>query len=79
AIFGIGGSSLLLKVLAGMGIKNIKAIDYDIVESSNLSRQYIYSLEDIGRLKTEAAKDSINKYKLDEENSFQFFNQRIES
>lgn len=38
-----------------------RIVDYDKIELSNLSRQFIYSEEDIGKLKVEAAKEKLQK------------------
>ncbi len=63
AIFGLGGvGSNVLYNLIAMGICNIKAVDCDEVELSNLNRQIIYNESDIGKLKSEAAKDRISQF-----------------
>ena len=60
AIFGIGGSGCSIALtLARIGIYDLVLIDKDIVEPKNLSRQVLYGVEDIGRSKSMAAKDSI--------------------
>ena len=51
----------LLTYLAAAGVGNIRIIDKDIVEESNLNRQFLYSAEDIGRKKAEAAKEKLEK------------------
>jgi molybdopterin-synthase adenylyltransferase len=61
AILGIGGSSLIAANLAGMGVGKIIGVDYDRVELSNLNRQFLYSQEDLGKLKTEAAEERLRK------------------
>jgi len=62
-IFGLGGvGSNVLYNLAAMGVCNIKAVDYDEVELSNLNRQIIYNESDIGQLKTRAAKNRISQF-----------------
>lgn len=48
---GAGGASLLAASLAGMGIENIKIIDFDKIELSNLNRQLIFSENKIGKSK----------------------------
>lgn len=56
-----GGGSNILTLLAGLGPKKIKIVDYDNVEESNLGRQLLYRESDIGLLKSEAAKNAISK------------------
>ena len=60
-IVGAGGlGSPAALYLAAAGIGKIGIVDFDKVDESNLQRQIIHSTEDIGRLKTESAKNSIN-------------------
>ena len=55
-VIGAGGlSSPILQVLAGAGIGTIGVIDFDKVSLSNIHRQLIYTTEDVGLTKTEAA------------------------
>jgi len=59
-IIGTGGGGSAAALYAGaMGIGTLGLVDPDIVELSNLSRQILYSHNDIGRLKVEAAKERI--------------------
>lgn len=53
-----GGGSNILTLVAGLGFSKITIVDYDTVEVSNLGRQLLYKESDIGRPKTEAAKDN---------------------
>lgn len=63
AILGLGGvGSNVLYNLVAMGVCNIKAVDCDEVELSNLNRQIIYSESDIGQLKSIAAKNRISQF-----------------
>ena len=48
--------------LANSGVKNFGFVDSDKVEISNLSRQILYSFNDIGKLKVFRAKENILKY-----------------
>lgn len=60
-ILGVGGYSILASALASMGIENLTLVDYDVIELSNLSRQFLFTEEDIGKLKVDVAKDRIVK------------------
>ncbi|HDD66403.1 MAG TPA: HesA/MoeB/ThiF family protein [Nitrososphaeria archaeon] len=56
AVVGAGGlGSAALLYLAAAGIGRIKVVDDGVVELSNLNRQILYTTEDIGRPKPEAA------------------------
>ena len=55
-VLGAGGiGSTLLPYLAGAGVGAITVADGDRIELSNLHRQVLYTAEDIGMLKAEAA------------------------
>jgi molybdopterin/thiamine biosynthesis adenylyltransferase/rhodanese-related sulfurtransferase len=54
---GLGAPALLYLAAAGVGILGI--VDYDVVDESNLQRQIIHGVSDIGRPKTQSARDSI--------------------
>lgn len=51
---GVGGTSLIS--LLRSGLRNFLLIDFDFVDESNLNRQLLYNLDDIGKQKTTAAK-----------------------
>ncbi|MGH8930328.1 MAG: molybdopterin-synthase adenylyltransferase MoeB [Egibacteraceae bacterium] len=60
-LVGTGGlGSPLAMYLAAAGVGTIGLVDYDVVDESNLHRQVIHGTKDIGRHKTESARDSIN-------------------
>lgn len=60
AVIGAGGvKSPLLLYLAAAGVGRLALIDDDRVELSNLNRQILYRTSDIGRLKVEAAADTL--------------------
>ncbi|MBW5446198.1 ThiF family adenylyltransferase [Cohnella sp. CFH 77786] len=62
-IIGVGtlGSGVLFN-LAGLGVENIRIVDFDRVELSNLNRQLLYKEEDIGRRKIDAAMEFIRSF-----------------
>jgi adenylyltransferase/sulfurtransferase len=61
-VVGAGGlGSAVIAYLAAAGIGHIGIADYDRVELSNLQRQVIYESGDIGRLKTESARDRVQE------------------
>ena len=65
-VLGMGGLGCPLSIyLASLGIGTIGIVDNDKVELSNLNRQIIYNIKDIGKYKVDVAK---NKIKLINEN-----------
>ncbi|UJP05116.1 MAG: molybdopterin-synthase adenylyltransferase MoeB [Nitrosomonas sp.] len=59
-VIGAGGlGSPVLMYLAAAGIGTLGIIDFDVVDESNLQRQIIHRQSDIGRLKSESARDAI--------------------
>lgn len=77
-LLGAGGlGSPLALYLAAAGIGNLGIIDFDVVDSSNLQRQIIHSTADIGRLKVDSAKDSING--LNPDVNVTIYNTRLDS
>ena len=54
---GLGCPALLY--LHGMGVGKLGIIDYDLVQESNIHRQILYSIYDIGLLKVECAKKAL--------------------
>jgi sulfur-carrier protein adenylyltransferase/sulfurtransferase len=79
---GLGSPALLYLAAAGVGTLGI--VDFDVVDESNLQRQIIHGVSDVGRLKAESARNSIlqvNPYvevvlhteRLDSDNALQIF------
>ena len=61
-IVGLGGIACpLAQYLVSSGVKNLTLFDGDIIEKSNLGRQILYNLEDVGKYKTLVAKDKLLK------------------
>ena len=61
-IIGMGGLGCpLLTYLASAGVGNLGIIDHDKVEISNLNRQTLFNLSDIGKFKVVRAKMKIDK------------------
>jgi molybdopterin/thiamine biosynthesis adenylyltransferase/rhodanese-related sulfurtransferase len=54
---GLGAPTLLYLAAAGVG--TIGIVDFDIVDESNLQRQIIHGVADVGRPKAQSARDSI--------------------
>lgn len=54
---GLGAPTLLYLAAAGVGTLGV--IDFDVVDESNLQRQVIHGVADIGRPKVDSARDSI--------------------
>ena len=56
-VVGSGGlGSPVLLYLAAAGVGNIGIIDFDVVDDSNLQRQVLFGIDEIGKPKVEAAK-----------------------
>lgn len=62
-VCGAGGlGSTVIVNLASLGIGTIGIIDNDVLELSNLNRQYIHKFENIGKMKVEGAKNWIKEF-----------------
>lgn len=60
-IVGAGGlGAPVMQYLAGAGVGYLSLIDADMLDASNLHRQPIYALADVGKLKVELAKVAIH-------------------
>ena len=61
AVIGAGGlGSPILTYLALAGVGKLTLVDYDVVEISNLNRQFLHGTGDIGRKKTISAKEKLS-------------------
>jgi len=55
---GLGSPTALYLAAAGVG--TIGIVDYDVVDMTNLQRQILHRNADVGRLKVDSARDTIN-------------------
>ena len=61
-IVGLGGIACpLAQYLVSSGVKNLILFDGDMIEKSNLGRQILYTLEDVGKYKALVAKEKLLK------------------
>ena len=61
-IIGVGGLGCpVLQNLAGAGVGKIGIVDGDVVDETNLHRQFLYTLKDCGRNKVEVAAEAVSK------------------
>src|SRR5690606_20235382 len=61
-VVGTGGlGSPMLLYLAAAGIGTIGILDFDTVDETNLQRQVLFTVDDVGRPKVEAAKERLEK------------------
>jgi sulfur-carrier protein adenylyltransferase/sulfurtransferase len=81
---GLGSPTLLYLAAAGVGTLGI--VDFDVVDESNLQRQIIHGVADVGRPKTQSARESIaainplvdvrlHEFRLDAGNAVDLFKQ----
>lgn len=61
-VVGAGGiGNPVITQLVAMGIGSLRIVDRDVIEVTNLHRQHLYTDEDIGRVKVEAAAERLHK------------------
>src|SRR5215210_7024011 len=67
-VVGIGGiGNPVVTQLTAMGVGKIRIVDRDVVEISNLHRQHLYTEQDIGKVKVEAAIEHLKRRNTDVE------------
>ncbi len=86
-VIGAGGlGSPALLYLAAAGVGTIGIVDFDVVDESNLQRQIIHGVADVGRSKAQSARDSmlainplievrLHEFRLDSSNAIDLFEQ----
>ena len=77
-VVGTGGlGSPLLLYLTAAGIGTIGVVDFDVVDDSNLQRQVLFSVDDVGKPKVEAAVKRLKG--LNPNVKFEVYNTQINS
>ena len=77
-VVGTGGlGAPLLLYLTAAGVGTIGIVDFDLVDTSNLQRQVLFTTKDVGKPKVEAAKERLEA--LNPHVQFEIFNTRIDS
>ncbi len=75
-LLGVGGTgSYILYTLAAMGTGFVRAVDFDEVLLSNLSRQILYNRADVGKLKIDCARERIRQ--LNPDLNYEYVNKKL--
>ncbi len=75
-VVGVGGlGTPILQYLSAGGVGHIGIVDNDLVDESNLQRQILFGVKDLGKLKSIIAKDRLSR--LNPDVNFEIFNFRI--
>ena len=62
-VFGVGGvGGAVAEMLIRSGIKNLTVVDFDTVDKTNINRQLVANINNIGNLKVEEFKNKISSY-----------------
>ena len=65
-VIGAGGlGSPAAYYLAAAGVGTLGIVDFDVVDESNLQRQILHRTEDVGRAKTDSARDALTSLNPD--------------
>ena len=65
-VVGVGGlGNPITERLAAMGVGNIRIVDRDVIELSNLHRQTMFNEDDVGQVKVETAAKKLRKLNPD--------------
>jgi molybdopterin/thiamine biosynthesis adenylyltransferase len=76
-LIGLGGlGCAAAQYLTGSGIGRLILCDFDTVAESNLARQVLYGAQDVGRLKTHAARDAL--FRLNPDTALTLVEQRMD-
>ena len=61
-VVGAGGiGNPVITQLVAMGVGNLRIVDRDVIEVTNLHRQHLYTDDDIGKVKVEAAAERLRR------------------
>jgi molybdopterin/thiamine biosynthesis adenylyltransferase len=75
-VIGVGGlGTPILQYLSAGGVGHIGIVDNDLVNESNLQRQILFGVKDLGKLKSIIAKERLSK--LNPDVNFEIFNFRL--